>query len=72
MILYTAAAYGRQPACMLFAEKIDSLAAAGVLLVDIWTDQDMPTIDDLGQDFLDYVQSGMQITVEDDGIVIVE
>lgn len=72
MILYTAAAYGRQPACMLFAEKIDSLAAAGVLLVDIWTDQDMPTIDNLGQDFLDYVQSGMQITVEDDGVVIVE
>lgn len=72
MILYTVAELGMQPACLLFSEEIDSLAAAGVLLVDIWQDVNMPTIDKLGKEFLDYVQTGMQITIEDNGVVIVE
>ncbi len=69
MILYTAAAYGRQPACLLFSEPIDSLAAAGALLVDIWTEATMPTVDSLGSEFLEYVQSGMTISIEPDGVV---
>lgn len=69
MILYTAADYGRQPACMLFSGPIDSIGAAGVLLSDIWTDAKMPTIDSLGEEFLSYVQTGMQITVRDGGVV---
>lgn len=71
MILYTAASSGRQPACMLFSEPIDSLAAAGALLADIWTDAKMPAIDTLGAEFLEYVKTGMKITVEEDGTVIV-
>jgi hypothetical protein len=69
MILYTASDYGRQPACMLFSKPIDSIGAAGVLLSDIWTDAKMPTIDSLGDDFLEYVKTGMKITVRDGGIV---
>ncbi len=69
MILYTASDYGRQPACMLFSKPIDSIGAAGVLLSDIWTDAQMPTIDSLGDDFLEYVKTGMKITVRDGGIV---
>ncbi|WP_026652107.1 aconitase X swivel domain-containing protein [Butyrivibrio proteoclasticus] len=69
MILFTAADYGRQPACMLFANPIDSIGAAGVLLADIWTDAKMPTIDSLGEEFLSYVKSGMTITIKDGGIV---
>lgn len=71
MILYTAASVGRQPACMLFSEPIDSLAAAGALLADIWTDAEMPTVDSLGDDFLSCVKTGMKIQVDDDGTVTV-
>lgn len=72
MVLYTAAALGRQPACLLFAKPIDSLAAAGAILADVWTDASMPTVDGLGDEFLAYVQTGMTITVEPDGTVTVE
>lgn len=72
MILYCAAAVNRQPACWLFSEPIDSLAAAGTILADVWTDAKMPTVDGLGKEFLDYVKTGMMITVEEDGTVIVE
>ena len=72
MVLYTAASMHRQPACLLFSKPIDSLAAAGAILADVWTDQSMPTVDNLGEDFLDYVNSGLKITVEEDGTVTVE
>ncbi len=72
MILYTASDCGRQPACMLFSKPIDSIGAAGVLLSDIWTDAKMPTVDSLGDDFLEYVKTGMKITVKEGGIVEVE
>ncbi len=72
MVLYTAAKMGRTPACMLFSEPIDSLAAAGALLTDIWSDAKMPTVDSLGSDFLDYVKTGMMIRIEENGVVVVE
>jgi len=72
MVIYCASALGRQPACMLFSKPIDSLAAAGAILSDVWTDGNMPVIDGLGDEFLDYVQTGMKITVKVDGTVIVE
>ena len=63
----------RQPACMLFSEHIDSLAAAGAILADVWLDDvSMPVVDCLGEEFLDYVKDGMTITVKDDGVVVVE
>ena len=34
LVLYCACAMDRQPACMLFANPIDSLAAAGAILAD--------------------------------------
>ncbi len=72
MVLYCAAAMERNPACMLFSKPIDSLAAAGAILADVWTDRDMPVIDNLGDEFLSYVKTGMTITVEEDGTVTVE
>ena len=58
---------------MLFASHIDSLAAAGAVLADVWVDGvTMPVIDSLGEDFLSYVQDGMRITVKPDGVVEVE
>jgi len=73
LVLYCACAMGRYPACMLFANHIDSLAAAGAILADVWVDGvTMPVIDCLGDEFLDYVKDGMTITVKEDGTVVVE
>lgn len=73
MVLYCAAAMGRQPACMLFSKPIDSLAAAGAILADVWVDGvTMPVVDSLGEEFLDYVKDGMSITVKENGVVEVE
>ena len=72
MVLYAACAMGRQPACMLFSMPIDSLAASGAILGDVWTDVSMPVVDNLGEEFLEYVQTGMTVTVGDDGVVTVE
>ena len=58
---------------MLFSEPIDSLAAAGAILSDVWLEGNpMPVVDSLGQEFLDYVKDGMKITVKKDGTVEVE
>ncbi len=72
MILYTACALGKQPACMLFSKPIDPLAASGAILAANWTDYPMPVVDCLGQEFLDYVKDDMTITVAADGTVTVE
>lgn len=73
LVLYCACAMGRQPACMLFANHIDSLAAAGAVLADVWVDSvTMPVIDCLGDEFLNYVKDGMTVTVKEDGTVVVD
>lgn len=75
MVLYCACAMGRQPACMLFSQPIDSLAGAGVILADIWLKGEntkMPVVDSLGEDFLAYVKEGMTITLKENGVVEVE
>lgn len=73
LVLYCACSMGRQPACMLFSKPIDSLAAAGAILADVWLeDSNMPVIDSLGDEFLNYVKDGMTITVKDGGVVVVE
>ena len=73
LVLYCACAMGRQPACMLFSKPIDSLAAAGAILADVWVEGvTMPVVDCLGDEFLDCVKDGMKITVNGDGTVTVE
>ena len=73
LVLYCACSMKRQPACMLFSEPIDSLAAAGAILQDVWLDDvQMPVIDCLGEEFLKYVQDGMTITIKENGVVEVD
>lgn len=70
LVIYCACSLKRQPACMLFSEPIDSLAAAGAILSDVWLDDvSMPVIDSLGEEFLSYVKDNMEIIVEDGGLV---
>jgi len=73
LVLYCACALKKNPACMLFANHIDSLAAAGAVLADVWVDDvSMPVVDSLGEEFLNYVKDGMKITVKANGVVEVD
>ena len=73
LVLYCACSMGKNPAYMLFANHIDSLAAAGAVLADVWVDSvSMPVIDCLGEEFLNYVKDGMTVRVKENGIVEVE
>ena len=70
--LYCECAMGRQPAAMLFSQPIDSLAGAGVVIADVWLNDEkakMVVVDSLGEEFLNYVKDGMSITVKEDGTV---
>lgn len=71
LVLYCACSMGRQPACMLFSKPIDSLAAAGTVLADVWLDDvNMPVVDSLGDEFLEYVRDGMNIVVQEGGKIL--
>ena len=73
LVLYCAGAMQRQPACMLFSKPIDSLAAAGAILASVWLEgSQMPVVDSLGDEFLEYVKDGMSITICEDGTVCVD
>ena len=73
LVLYCACAMEKNPAALLFANHIDSLAAAGAVLADVWVENvSMPVIDCLGDEFLNFVKDGMQITVKEDGTVEVK
>ena len=72
MVLFTVCSYNKQPACMLFSKPIDSLAASGAILADVWTEAKMPVVDNLGEDFLAYVKDGMEISVSESGLVTVD
>ena len=62
LVLYCACALEKNPACMLFANH--------AVLADVWVDGvSMPVIDCLGDEFLEYVKDGMEITVKEDGVV---
>ncbi len=69
MVLYCAHAMERSPACLLFSNHIDSLAAAGAILADVWTDRRLPTVDCLGEEFIKTVKTGDRIKVYEDGTV---
>ena len=73
LVLYCACAMKKNPACMLVSGHIDSLAAAGAVLADVWVEGvTMPVIDCLGEEFLAYVKDGMTVTVKENGMVEVE
>ena len=58
LVLYCACAMGRQP---------------GSILASVWLDGiQMPVVDSLGDEFLNYVKEGMTITIQDGGVVCVE
>lgn len=72
LVIQTAAQAGIAPTALLFSEHIDSLAAAGVILSNIWTGIKIITVDNLGKEFLDIVKEGMNLEIREDGTVLVK
>jgi predicted aconitase with swiveling domain len=69
MTLMGMKAIGVGPEALLFSKPIDTLAAAGVLMADIWNEQRIVTIDMLGDEFLESVRTDDPITIYEDGTV---
>jgi predicted aconitase with swiveling domain len=72
LALQTAAQMEITPKALLFSKHIDSLAASGIILADIWLKKRIVTIDQLADEFLQAVQEGQWIEVQEDGTVIVK
>lgn len=70
IVIQTAAQMEIAPAAFLFSKTIDSLAAAGVVLSDIWTEKTIVTVDNLGDEFLETVKEGMILEIREDGTVL--
>jgi len=70
MVLQVVCSMKINPACLLFSESIDSLAAAGVTLAKVWENSSIIVIDRLGKEFLDTVKSNQDIEVKEDGTII--
>jgi len=60
---------GVGPEALLFSKPIDTLAAAGVLMAEVWKDLRIVTVDMLGDEFLETVQMGDPIAIHEDGTV---
>ncbi len=54
---------------LLFSWHIDSVAAAGLFMNDIWYERRIITIDLLSDDFLESVNTGDPIAIHPDGTV---
>ena len=72
MLLQLTAKQGSGPAALLFAETIDSLALAGVVLAKVWYGKAIVAGDGLGPDFLGSVQDGVPVSISEDGTVRIE
>jgi predicted aconitase with swiveling domain len=62
---------GLAPRAMLFSQHIDSLSAAGLALVEVWGDKRICAVDQLGDEFLNWVETGQKIRIKPDGVVTV-
>lgn len=71
LMLETAAYRGVAPAALLFSESVDTLAASGAILADVWSGRRIVVVDRLGPGFLDCVQDGQRLWVRADGTVTV-
>ncbi len=60
---------GVAPKAMLFSKRIDSLAAGGLLVADIWAGERIVVVDQLGDVFLKTVFDGDIVSIETDGKV---
>jgi uncharacterized protein len=60
-----------EPAALLFAERIDSLSAGGLVVARIWDGSPVVVVDRLGDSFLQRVTTGLSVAVSRDGLVTI-
>lgn len=72
MILQALCSLDINPKAMLFSGTVDGLALAGLILAKNWEKSYIIGVDNLGDEFLEYVKDGMQIKINEDGSVEVE
>lgn len=71
LVIQTVCAMKINPACFLFSQHIDSLAASGIVLARVWENSPVIAIDMLGDEFLATVKTGDRIRVDENGTVTV-
>lgn len=69
LVLHTVCSLDINPSCMLFSDRIDGLAASGIILSTVWEGSNIICIDQLGSEFLNSVKTGDKIEVLEDGTV---
>jgi predicted aconitase with swiveling domain len=62
---------GVTPKAMLFSQRIDSLAAGGLIVADLWAGKRICTVDQLGDEFLESVRDGDRVEIREDGTVTI-
>jgi predicted aconitase with swiveling domain len=63
---------GIEPKAVLFSENIDSLAAGGLIITEVWEGQRIVTVDQLGYSFLKLVKNGDQVLIDETGLVTIQ
>ncbi len=71
LVIQTVCQMGISPDVFLFADHIDSLAASGIVLARVWEKSNVICIDQLGEEFLNSVNTGDKIKVTEDGTVTI-
>ena len=69
LVIQTVCSMNINPSAMLFSETIDSLACSGIILAKNWENSNIIAIDQLGEEFLEYVETGSQVEILEDGTV---
>jgi predicted aconitase with swiveling domain len=60
---------GIAPKALLFSGKIDSLAAGGLMVAEVWAGQRIVTVDQLGEEFMRTIMNGDWVVIKEDGMV---
>lgn len=63
---------GNAPKAMLFSQQIDSLAAGGLIVADVWVGKRIYVVDQLGDEFLESVRDGDRIVIREDGTITIQ
>jgi predicted aconitase with swiveling domain len=63
---------GIAPKAMLFSQQIDSLAAGGLVVADVWAGKRIYVVDQLGDEFLESVKDSDRIVIREDGTVTIQ
>ena len=71
LVIQTVCSMGINPAAFLFSKHVDSLAASGIVLARVWENSSVIAIDQLGDEFLEAVNTGDTVTIAADGTVTV-